>query len=124
MSNERPICSAPEHRSRGRHRIVTSYHAASAWRLADLAGMHGVTISKTRAVLTRLHRFGWLDDGADTVTVRLGGCLTEHTLARLHPTLVDHYLSHGSSASDHDVATEGRRATPEEANVDAVQGSR
>ena len=67
----------------------------TTWHLADLAGMHGVTISKTRAALTRLHRFGWLDEDADTVHVRLRGYLSEHTLARLHPALVHHYLNNG-----------------------------
>ena len=66
---------------------------ANYWHLADIAGMHGVTITKTRHALTRLHMFGWLtDDGGGLVEVYLTGYLRESTLARLHPALVDHYL--------------------------------
>lgn len=68
----------------------------NTWHLADLAGMHGVSISKTRHALTRLEMFGWITDTPGGVRVYLNGHLRDSALRRLHPTLVDHYLNRGN----------------------------
>jgi hypothetical protein len=79
---------------------------STTWHIADLAALSGVKSGIMRHTLDRLHQFGWLNmDTSDQVGVYLNGSLSQRQIARLHPTVADHYLGRSRSQTPTSTAT-------------------